>query len=70
MARIRDDFPFIVKHSDIAYFDNAATTLKPKCVIDAVTDYYENLSSNIHRGDYETSLITSQKYESDRKSVV
>ncbi|MEG0328592.1 MAG: cysteine desulfurase [Erysipelothrix sp.] len=69
MARIRDDFPFIVKHPDIAYFDNAATTLKPKCVIDAVTDYYENLSSNIHRGDYETSLITSQKYEAARQKT-
>ena len=46
----REDFPIL--KNDIIYFDNGATTLKPKCVIDKITDYYENYSANAHRGDY------------------
>ena len=49
----RDDFPMLKKN--IIYFDNGATTFKPKCVIDAISNYYENLSVNSHRGDYALS---------------
>ena len=66
---IRDDFPFYKHHPDVAYLDNAATNLKPQAVIDAVVDYYERLSSNIHRGDYNESLETSNLYELTRKKV-
>ncbi len=66
---LRDDFPFFKHHPDLAYFDNAATTLKPQSVIDAVTDYYERLSSNIHRGDYETSRETEMKYDATRDKI-
>lgn len=66
---IRDDFPFILKHPHVAYFDNAATMLKPQSVIDAVVDYYENLSSNIHRGDYRYAYETGVRYEAVRDKV-
>lgn len=66
---IRNDFPFLVKHPNVGYFDNAATMLKPQSVIDSVVDYYENLSSNIHRGDYTTAFETGKRYEAVRDKV-
>lgn len=66
---IRNDFPFIVKHPNVAYFDSAATMLKPQDVINAVVDYYENLSSNIHRGDYSFAYETGVRFESVRDKV-
>ena len=44
----RNDFPIL--DSNIIYFDNAATTFKPKQVVDKINDYYYNYPSNIHRG--------------------
>lgn len=66
---IRNDFPFILKHPHVAYFDSAATMLKPQCVVDAVVDYYENLSSNIHRGDYSFAFETGLRFEAVRDKV-
>ena len=63
----REDFPLLNK--DIIYFDNGATTLKPKCVIDSMNDYYTNYSSNAHRGDYKISLKASSNYELARQNV-
>ena len=66
---IRNDFPFLIKHPNVAYFDSAATMLKPKSVIESVVDYYENLSSNIHRGDYRFAFETGERYENVRTKV-
>lgn len=63
----REDFPFLDK--DIIYFDNGATTLKPKCVIDKIVDYYSNYSANAHRGDYDISYQVDEEYEKTRKLV-
>lgn len=63
----RNDFPML--KSDIIYFDNGATTLKPKCVIDAVNDYYTNYSANAHRGDYDISYKVDVAYENTRKRI-
>lgn len=63
----RDDFPLLKQ--DIIYFDNGATSLKPKCVIDAMDDYYFNYSSNAHRGDYKISLKVNEVYEGVREKV-
>ena len=63
----REDFPMLKK--DIIYFDNGATTLKPQCVIDEITNYYENYSANSHRGDYDISLKVDGLYESTRDMV-
>ena len=67
MSKIREDFPFLQKHPEVAYFDNAATTLKPKSVIDEVVNYYENLSVNVHRGDFYLSNQTSDLYDDVRR---
>lgn len=61
------DFPMLQK--DIIYLDNGATTLKPKQVIEKITDYYENYSANAHRGDYDISFKVDQEYELAREKV-
>ena len=63
----RDDFNLL--KSGIIYFDNGATTLKPKLLGEAVADYYDNYSSNAHRGDYALSIKASGKYEESRYLV-
>ena len=67
--RIRDDF-YILKNRSIAYLDNAASSLTPKPVIDAVTYYYEKLGGvNVHRGVYQLSYEASYLYEGTREKV-
>lgn len=63
----RDDFPIL--GTGIIYLDNGATTLKPKCVVDSVVDYYTNYSANAHRGDYDISLKVDAAYEGVRDKV-
>ena len=63
----REDFPMLKQ--DIIYFDNAATSLKPQCVIDKIMDYYENYSANAHRGDYDISYKVDEEYENVRNDV-
>lgn len=63
----REDFPMLEK--DIIYFDNGATTFKPKSVIDSICDYYKNYTANAHRGDYNISYKVDVKYESARHTV-
>lgn len=63
----RNDFPMLDKN--IIYFDNGATTFKPKRVIDAITNYYANYTSNAHRGDYNLSLVVDKLYEGVREKV-
>ena len=63
----REDFPII--NDNLIYLDNAATTLKPNKVIDAINDYYKNYSVNIHRGEYDLSFKADQAYEHARLTV-
>ena len=63
----REDFPML-KH-DLIYFDNGATTLKPQCVIDEISKYYENYGANSHRGDYDISRKVDELYEDTRDKV-
>ena len=63
----REDFNIL--NTDIIYFDNGATSLKPKCIIDSITKYYEEYPTNAHRGDYKLSLKTSKMYEDVREKV-
>lgn len=63
----REDFPMLKQ--DIIYLDNGATSLKPKCVIDKMTDYYENYSANAHRGDYDISYKVDLEYENAREEI-
>lgn len=57
----RDDF--LLLNSGVIYFDNAATTLKPKYVVDSLNDYYVKYSSNIHRGMYDIAKTVDLLYE-------
>ena len=63
----REDFNIL--NTGIIYFDNGATTLKPKILGEAISDYYNNYSSNAHRGDYALSIKASGKYEETRYLV-
>lgn len=63
----RNDFPIL--KNNIIYLDNGATTLKPNCVINAITDYYTNYTANAHRGDYDNSLKVDNIYEEVREKV-
>ena len=73
VTQIRKDFPMLrglkMQNKDFIYFDNAATTLKPYCVIDAIKDYYENYSMNTHRGDYDFAYKADEAYEESRQIV-
>ena len=64
----RDDFT-ILRDSNVVYFDNGATTLKPDVVRKTIDDYYNKYTSNIHRGDYANSLKVSELYEECREKV-
>ena len=63
----REDFDIF--NSGIIYLDNAATTMKPKCVINAINDYYTKYTANAHRGDYDNSLKVDDEYEGVRDKV-
>lgn len=63
----REDFPIL--KNNIIYFDNAATTLKPKVLSESTIDYYNNYSANAHRGDYDISLKVDAMYEDARCKV-
>ncbi len=63
----KDDFPML--KNNLIYLDNSATTLKPNCVINKVTDYYENYSANAYRGDYSISNKVDRLLEESRTTV-
>ena len=68
----RKDFPILkeqVYGKPLVYFDNAATTQKPEVVINALTDYYKTLNSNIHRGVHYLSQKATDQFEIARERV-
>ncbi len=69
VAKLRKDFPVLEENPKLAYLDNAASTLKPKCVIDAVDSYYAKLGVNVHRGVYKLSYLATDAYEEARSKV-
>lgn len=69
VQKIRADFPMFASNPDLIYFDTAATSLKPQCVIDAVTDFYTRHTSNVHRGDYDIAVLNDRLYDGCRKKV-
>lgn len=68
-SNIKSDFPFFKKNPDLVFFDSAATNLKPKAVIDAITNYYQNYSTNTHSTDFPLAVATKDIYESCRQDV-
>jgi cysteine desulfurase / selenocysteine lyase len=72
VERVRADFPILqkrVRGRDLVYLDNAATSQKPKAVIEAITRYYESDNANIHRGVHYLSERATAEFEAARKSV-
>jgi cysteine desulfurase/selenocysteine lyase len=70
--RIRDDFPILhqqVNGKPLVYLDNAATTQKPRSVIDALTHYYERDNSNVHRGLHALSSRATDAFEAARARI-
>ncbi|MFT5387049.1 MAG: cysteine desulfurase/selenocysteine lyase [Candidatus Omnitrophota bacterium] len=69
---IRKDFPNLnvsVCDKPVVYLDNAATTFKPQCVIDAITNHYTNETSNVHRGVHTLSEKATSAYEGARGTI-
>ena len=69
---IRQDFPILatsVRGKPLVYLDNAATTQKPRCCIEATSRYYEVENSNVHRGVHYLSELATQKYEAARQVI-
>ncbi len=62
----RNDFPFF-DHQEIIYLDNAATTQKPKIVLDKMDEYYTSYCANTHRGSHDLGNRTTQEFEDARK---
>ena len=68
---IRKDFPIFKRfeREGIVYLDNAATTQKPKSVIDSIVNFYENHNSNVHRGVYRIGEEATEMYNQSRENI-
>lgn len=72
LEKIRRDFPILhrtVNGKKLVYLDNAATTQKPKSVIDTISNYYLNENANVHRGLHFLSELATEEYENARLKV-
>ena len=63
----REDFPMI--NNELIYFDNGATTMKPRSVVTSMVDYYSKYCANAHRGDYSNSVYVDNMYEGVREKI-
>ena len=73
LKRIRADFPNLacqIHGHPLVYLDNAATTMKPTRVIEAITNHYRAETSNVHRGLHHLSMLATEKYEEARQKIV
>ncbi|MEM5821092.1 MAG: cysteine desulfurase [Candidatus Aenigmatarchaeota archaeon] len=70
--KIREEFPILkrkINGKQLIYFDNAASTQKPRCVIEKIKEIYEKYYANIHRGIHTLSQEASEEYENAHKVV-
>lgn len=70
--KVREDFPILsrtVYGRPLVYFDNAATTQKPRCVVEAMTEEYYNVNANVHRGVHYLSQQATDLHEQARETV-
>ncbi len=65
----KSDFPIFERYPDLVYLDSAATTLKPKKVIEALSDFYSYHYANVHRGTYRLSEEATEMFEKARESI-
>jgi len=72
VAKVRGDFPILAQNVNgkpLVYLDNAATSQKPRAVIDAETSFYEHSNANVHRGVHTLSVRATELYEGAREKV-
>lgn len=72
VEKFRAQFPLLknkLNHSELIYFDNAATTQKPQCVIDKYQEYYQEYNANVHRASHQLSAVSTSAFENARRSV-
>jgi cysteine desulfurase/selenocysteine lyase len=72
VIKVREDFPILsrlVHGKPLVYLDNAATSQKPRSVIDALVEYYEEYNSNVHRGVHSLSMEATDRFEEARQKV-
>ncbi|GGN02455.1 cysteine desulfurase [Thermus composti] len=69
LSALREDFPLIAGQPDLVYLDSAATSQKPRRVIEALKRFYETLNANVHRGAYRLSAEATEAYEEARKRL-
>ncbi len=72
IQKIRADFPILserIYEKPLIYFDNGATSQKPKVVIDAIANYYKTINANIHRGVHYLSQMATDAYENSRGKI-
>src|SRR4029078_2322918 len=65
----REDFPLLAANPDLHYLDSAATSQKPKVVLDAIREFYETSNANPHRGAYALSVAATDCYQRARDRV-
>lgn len=69
MSSRRADFPLLAANPDLHYLDSAATSQKPRAVLDAIADFYETSNANPHRGAYELSVKATDAYSGARERI-
>ena len=72
IEQIREDFPILsqnINDRPLVYLDNAATTHRPKQVIEAIERYYREINANPHRGAHKLSILSTEAYEGTREKV-
>ena len=66
LLNVKKDFPVLVNNSELSYLDSGASSLKPKCVIDKLDEYYNQYGVNVNRGVYKLSYQATAEYEETR----
>ncbi|MBO7171491.1 MAG: aminotransferase class V-fold PLP-dependent enzyme, partial [Bacteroidaceae bacterium] len=72
LEQIRQDFPILQRQvygRPLVYLDNGATTQKPRCVVEAMTEEYYNVNANVHRGVHFLSQKATDLHEQSREAV-
>ena len=74
LEKIRKQFPMLdpnnkMQGHKLVFLDNASTTFKPQCVIDAINEYYTECTANSHRGDYDLMYLVDKRVRETRKVV-
>ena len=72
VIKIREDFPILSREvygKPLVYLDNGATTQKPRCVVEAITNEYYSVNANVHRGVHFLSQQATELHEASRETV-